>query len=115
MSNPARAKGTRFENEILLHLQQIWPGADRAKSGNFSNDYHGVPIPIEAKFRKRWDILEWVGKLKTAAGGHKWALMLASGDRRISGKNATLMIVDVDFGMELLGCWERSQNGLSAD
>lgn len=106
MSNPSKAKGTRFENEVLEHLRQVWPSADRAKAGNPSNDFHGVPFPVEAKHRKRWEIPKWVRGLRSIAGGDgRWALVVASGDRRSEG-GSTLMIFDIGFAVELLACWK---------
>ncbi len=102
----ARAKGTKFENEVLAGLQTIWPDADRAKAGNPSNDFHGTPFPIEAKHRKRWEIPKWVRLLRGAAGGDdRWALVVASGDRREAESPGTLMVVDWEFGQELLRRW----------
>lgn len=102
----ARAKGTKFENEVLLGLRRVWPDADRAKAGNPSNDFHGVPFPVEAKHRKRWAIPDWVRKLRAVAGDDdRWALVVASGDRRAKD-SSTLMIVDWSFGQDLLEAWE---------
>lgn len=106
----ARAKGTSFENEVLHGLRQIWPDADRAKAGNPSNDFHGLPFPIEAKHRKRWEIPRWVRLLRKVAGGDDhWALVVASGDRRESDSAGTLMVVDWRFGQELLDAWTVNQ------
>ena len=108
--NKARQKGTRFENEVLDGLKNIWSEADRAKAGNPSNDFHGVPFPIEAKHRKRWEIPKWVRLLKAVAGGdNRWALVIASGDRR-EVDSMTLMVVDWDFGQELLQTWEKNDH-----
>lgn len=110
MGNPARAKGTRFENEVLEALQTVWPAADRAKAGNPSNDFHGCPIPVEAKHRKRWDIPAWCRALKAVAGdGERWALVAAPGDRRTLEAPPTIMVVPFNFGVELLGHWERGR------
>ena len=109
MANPAKAKGTRFENEVLELLREVWPSADRAKAGNPSNDFHGIPFPVEAKHRKRWEIPKWVGGLRQVAGGDDmWALVVASGDRRTEG-GSTVVVVDISFAMELLGLWEGYQ------
>ena len=67
---------------------------------------HQTPFPVEAKHRKRWEIPEWVRRIRVAAGGdNQWALVVASGDRRKSD-SATLMIVDWDFGQQLLEAWD---------
>ena len=110
MANPAKAKGTRFENEVLELLRRVWPSADRAKAGNPSNDFHGIPFPVEAKHRKRWEIPKWVGGLRQVAGGDdRWALVVASGDRRSEG-GSTVVVFDINFAMELLGCWENRRH-----
>ena len=113
MANPAKAKGTSFENEVCELLRTIWPDTDRAKAGHPSHDFHGPPFPIEAKHRARWAIPDWVRRIKVVAGGDdRWALVVASGDRRKAGSAGTLMVVDISFGMELLRAWH---DGLSAD
>ena len=84
----ARAKGTKFENEVLLGLRRVWPDA------------------VEAKHRKRWAIPDWVRKLRAVAGDDdRWALVVASGDRRAKD-SSTLMIVDWSFGQDLLEAWK---------
>ena len=105
MSNPARSKGTAFENEVLVALQEIWPGADRAKAGNKSDDFTGVPIPVEAKHRKQWDIREWVRKIRAVAPNYQWAIVAADGDRRLAMSPGTVAIVDAEFLYELLEAW----------
>ena len=111
MVNPARQKGTRFENEVLAGLRTVWPEVDRAKAGNESNDFSGAPFPIEAKHRKRWDIHGWVAKLRKITGGcTRWALVAAPGDRREAGAPPALMIVDFQFGLELLAAWEHAED-----
>lgn len=105
MANPSRSKGTAFENEVLEDLKLIWPEADRAKAGNKSNDFHGIPFPVEAKHRKAWDIRGWVRKIQEVAEDHRWAIVVADGDRRKSSSPGTIAIVDQDFLYELLECW----------
>ena len=113
MGNPSKAKGTKFENEVLDLLRTVWPDADRAKAGNESNDFHGIPLPVEAKHRKRWDIPKWCRMLRAVAGdGERWALVAAPGDRRSSQAPPTIMVVPLPFGIELLDQWER-QRGVS--
>ena len=109
MSNPARSKGTAFENEVLVALQEIWPDADRAKPGNKSNDFVGVPFPVEAKHRKQWDIRDWVRKIRLVAVDmdvdYQWAIVAADGDRRLAMSPGTVAIVDAEFLYELLEAW----------
>jgi len=106
MSNPSKSKGTAFENEVLVALQEIWPDADRAKAGNKSDDFTGVPIPVEAKHRKQWDIRDWVRKIRAVAPDHQWAIVAADGDRRLAGSPGTVAIVDAEFLYELLEAWD---------
>ena len=100
MSNPARSKGTAYENAVLVAQQEIWPDADSAKAGT------GVPIPVEAKHRKQWDIREWVRKIRAVAPDHQWAIVAADGDRRLSMSPGTVAIVDAEFLYELLEAWD---------
>lgn len=107
MSNPAKSKGTSFENEVVELLRPIWPQADRAKAGNPSCDVIGVPIPVEAKHRKAWDLKGWVRKIRAVAPTHRWAIFAADGDRRKAESVGTLMVIDAQFGAELLAHWQR--------
>lgn len=111
MANPSKAKGTAYENELLFDLRRIWPEADRAKTNNPSNDFHGVPFPIEAKHRHRWDLKDWARKIRRVAlhgpSGIAWAIFVADGDRRTADSAPDVMVVDRRFGMELLEAWWR--------
>ena len=129
--NPSKAKGTSYENELLPELRRIFgPGVDRAKAGNESNDFHGVPIPVEAKHRKVWDLKTWVRKIRALtfrpgiqedglAGlpphdyiDDRWAIFAADGDRRRAESIGDVMVVSRKFGMELLDAWwYRQTNG----
>lgn len=106
MSNPSKAKGTAEENRILeRHIRPIWPQADRAKAGNQSNDIVGVPFPIEVKHRKTWALRDWVRKVTAVSDDGRWAVFAGDGDRRLSSSIGTVMIVDANFGTELLHAW----------
>lgn len=111
MTNPSKAKGTSYENELLADLRKIWPDIDRAKSCNESNDFTG-PFPIEAKHRKAWDIRGWVRKIENVSMRRgpfmvhvhykQWAIFAADGDRRLKTSIPDIMIVPREFGMYLL-------------
>ena len=75
MANPSKAKGTKFENELLLKLRQVWPEADRAKANNKSNDL---------------------------SDDGRWALITAHGDRRSATAPPTVMVLPLEFGINLL-------------
>ena len=105
MANKSRRVGTEFENRLLNQLRNVFgEGVDRAKAGNKSDDFHGAPLPIEAKRRKRWEIPLWVRRLRGVARSDEWALFVASRDLRTQeGKDTgTVMVVDWEFGLELL-------------
>jgi hypothetical protein len=115
----AKKKGTAFENELLADLRAVFgPGVDRAKAGNESNDFTGIGFPVEAKHRKTWDLKGWIRKIRpvAAAGAHPalWVLFAADGDRRRGDSVGTVMVVDIHFGMELLGHWAL-HNGLTGE
>lgn len=110
MTNPARKKGTSFENEVLDRLREAFgPTVDRAKAGNKSDDFSGVGFPVEAKHRKSWDLKGWIRKIQPVAAAHAhpklWAIFAADGDRRRNDSVGTVMVVDAEFGYELLECW----------
>ena len=44
-------------------------------------------------------------KIQEVAEDHKWAIVVADGDRRKSSSPGTIAIVDQDFLYELLECW----------
>ena len=102
MANPSKAKGTKFENELLLKLRLVWPEADRAKANNKSNDFHGVPFPVEAKHRKSWAIPAWCRALQEVSDDGRWALVAAAGDRRAANAPPTVMVLPLEFGIDLL-------------
>ena len=108
MSNPSKSKGTAFETKLLEKLQVIWPRLTRAAASSWSNDYTG-PFPIEAKKRKTWAIPEWVRKLRRRAThdrtGNQWCLFVSPGDLRKEADLGDIMIVDADFGIDLLDAW----------
>lgn len=127
MSNPSRAKGTGFENVVLARLRRVFgPGVSRSAAGTESNDFHGVPFPVEAKKRKTLAVPDWVRRIRKVAalassdnyvpgksGWHvegPWAIFVCDGDKRRSGSFGELMIVDANFGEELLLCWN-DENG----
>lgn len=108
MANKSRRVGTEFENKLLQRLRDVFgDGVDRAKAGNKSDDFHGAPFPIEAKRRARWDIPAWVRSLRSVSRGDEWALFVAPRDlRRAEDRSlGTVMVVDWDFGLELLDVW----------
>ncbi|HEY8058751.1 MAG TPA: hypothetical protein VID94_08360 [Acidimicrobiales bacterium] len=105
--NRSKAKGTAYENELLADLRKIWPAADRAKAGNESCDFVGIPFPIEAKHRKAWDLRTWIRKIRKVSTDGCWAIFAADGDRRLATSIGDVMVVDREFGMMLLEAGQR--------
>lgn len=105
MANPPKQKGTAFENEVLQDLQHIWPDADRAKANNESQDLVGTgKWVIECKFRKRWDLFKWIGKIKKVAADYPWVIVAAHGDRRsvVGRQVGTVAVVDWGVFVEMV-------------
>ena len=105
MSNPPKQKGTAFENEVLQAIQHIWPDADRAKANNESQDLVGTgKWVIECKFRKRWNLFDWIPKVKKVAKDDPWVIVAAHGDRRteVGRQVGTVAIVDFDVFVEMV-------------
>lgn len=105
-----RSKGTRWESELLNKLAWIFPNhvitrAGTTKGAADEGDFLGGPFPIEAKSTKTLCIPLWVRKLRAKAATNRWTL-LWHGDRRTAdGKG--LMVVDLEFGLELLKVWDQ--------
>ncbi|HZU73568.1 MAG TPA: hypothetical protein VE990_12435 [Acidimicrobiales bacterium] len=104
-----RSKGTRWETELLNRLAWAFPNHVITRAGttlgaNDEGDFVGGPFPLEAKSTKTLCIPLWVRKLRAKAVTHRWAL-LWHGDRRTADGQG-LMVVDVEFGLELLRSWE---------
>lgn len=97
MANPARQKGTSWENEVLAHLREIYgPGVKRTDDAAVSfrsieADFINIPVMIEAKARETLSVKEWVrGLVRKARAKHNpvgdtvlvpWAIWW-KGDRR---------------------------------
>lgn len=106
MVNKSRRIGTEGENWWLEHLVgQVWPGSDRSSAGTPSNDYHGPPIPVEAKRRKVLEIPKWTRTL-TALYGNRWLLLCSPRDRRRVDRHPDLVVMPVEFAREVLAVWE---------
>ncbi len=128
MSNPSKAKGTHGENEVVALLHSVGlEDAHRTEAGKESWDIRGVgDWVIEVKYRKRWDLFKWIRVIRHVADNEPpktkpigafgtteqistspWAIFAIHGDRRtIDGAEVgAVMIVDADFGAELMKHW----------
>lgn len=111
MANPSKARGTRYENEVLDLVREIWPDADRAKTNNPTCDIVGTDLnALECKHRKTWSIPEWVRKIREK--GPQWALFIGDGDRRRASSAGDIVVFSREFAIELLDLWADWQRGI---
>ena len=78
----ARAKGTKWETELLVPLRRLWgPQVERAplKGTQDQGDFVGVPFQHEAKNTQKPLFLQWA---RTAYKKSVHWVILWSGDRR---------------------------------
>ena len=61
MANPAKQKGTFFESLLVPYYGNFWPDVRRnTLAGNKDiGDIGGLPLPIEAKNCKTFDLAGW--------------------------------------------------------
>lgn len=103
MANPARAKGTKWETELLGRLSKIWPAVERAplKGIQDRGDFVNVPFPVEAKSTKTFLLGSWIPRLRTKAGGGWWVLAYHD-DRRLKNAVGDIAVVPLDMLLALL-------------
>lgn len=106
MSNPSRAKGTRWEVELLARLREVF-GSDvhRAplRGTHDAGDYVGTPIVVEAKSTKVPKFLEWARTCTKAvahhATGSPWWVIAWHGDIRKG--EGPVVVLPLDYWLEL--------------
>lgn len=111
MSNPSKAVGSQNERRLATKLQTVWPSAKRLQGNTKSNDFQGTPLTIEAKCRRVWAIPAWVREIRKVAPDGLWVLFVSPRDMRTVEDKVVgrLMVVDEDFGIELLDAWARTE------
>jgi hypothetical protein len=67
-------------------------------------DYVNTPILVEMKATAQPHFLEWARTCRAKTGSEEWVLVW-KGDLRKSGTRP-LMLVDLDFGLDLLEAWQ---------
>lgn len=116
----AKDKGTAGENQAVdILVAAGFPRADptdptsvgvkRFQGGWESHDIQGAgDWVIEAKWRKRWSVFEWVRKIRRRAAGRPWAIIGIHGDRRtVEGREVgELCIMDAHLAAKLIHHWE---------
>lgn len=111
MSNPSRQKGTSYENKVLARLRRVFgPGVSRSAAGTESNDFHGVPFPVEAKKRKTLAIPAWVRRIRRVAPTREWIIFVSDGDNRRQNSFGEIAVVDARFMQDLLELYNRHWN-----
>lgn len=107
MSNPSRAKGTRFEVELLDVLRDLHgEHVERAplKGTSDAGDFVGVPYLVEAKNTKVPKFLEWTRQCRRKAKEHRnsssWILVW-KGDRRTLLDPEPLVVMPLDLYVEM--------------
>lgn len=101
MSNPSKAKGTRWESAIAAHLRERDLPAHRVVQTGSSDvgDIHGVsPFVIQAKDRR--DVLDGIREgldavqKQAAAAGERWGVVVAKRARKPVGEAYVVMRLD---------------------
>lgn len=109
--NKPRQKGTRGEVYFAERLRRIWPAIERAplKGTRDAGDYVNVSLPVEAKNTAKPLFLAWARRLKVIVTRdqlpNRWVLCWKGDARTVDGE--ALMVVPLDFGLELLELWEQ--------
>lgn len=70
MTNRAKQRGTAFETRLVKYLRENgWPNAERrALSGSADKgDVSGMPVVLEAKAQKSFDLAGWIDEAKAEA------------------------------------------------
>ncbi len=98
MSNPARAKGTRWEVALLNRLRGLFgPLVERAplKGTHDYGDFTGVPWLHEAKHTLKPLFQQWA-RVCEAKAGRGWAIVW-KGDTRTRSGNGPYVLMPLGF------------------
>lgn len=108
MANPSKAKGTGYETKLVGKLRLIWGSCDRAKAGNESCDFVGTGTwTVEAKKRARWDIPDWVRRIRRVSTSGNWVIFIEPGDLRRNGDVGEIAVMDAVTARGLIDLYER--------
>ena len=112
LSNPSKSKGTSYENWVLRRLVRVYgEGVSRSAANTESNDFHGVPWPMECKKRKTLAVPDWVRRIRKVAPSFGWVIWISDGDNRRANSFGEIAIVDANFMEFLLGVYEDKVKG----
>lgn len=103
--NKSKAIGTEGENYVVEQFRRVWPEANRHQTNKPGNDIINVPFPVEVRRRATWEVPAWARSL-AALHGRIWALALVPRDRRLASAPPTLLVLPIEFALEVLEGWD---------
>ena len=103
MTNRSKAKGTRYENEVLVYLHEAgFAEAERSAPGTSYRDFTGTGgLVVEAKCQARPRFSEWVLNMFSRHGGQRWVLVAKIGDGR-TDRGYEVVVMPVADWIELV-------------
>ena len=102
VSNPAKSKGTAYENKILRRFQTIFgSGVTRSAAGTASNDLAGLPWAVECKAGYSCVQTAWI-RNANRHHGRRWLVCWNGGDGRKKDHLGEVSILPTEFLMELM-------------
>jgi Holliday junction resolvase len=107
----ARAKGTKFETDIVNFLKENgYPDAERWGSSNMDlGDIRGVPMVLEAKDHKSMTLAEWCKQAAVSAvkANKLWAVIHK---RARKGTREAYVTMSLEQFVVLMRAYEESLN-----
>lgn len=97
--------GTIGENYVVDLLRRVWPEANRHQTNQPGNDVINIPFPCEIRRRATWEVPAWARSL-SQRHGRVWSLALVPRDRRAATAPPTLLVLPIDFALEVLEAWD---------
>lgn len=107
MSSPSKAKGTRWESQVVSYLRKWWPDIDRRPlSGRYDRGditYGPRGWTIEAKNEQRITLARymWQGRFEADNNNHRYFVVIIKNRR---GRNSTGAVQDA-YALMPLGQW----------
>jgi hypothetical protein len=112
VANPSKAKGTGYESKLVPLLREIWPDCERSSAGKESCDFHATgEWTVEAKKRSRWDIPEWVRRIRKVSVFDQWVIFVEPGNLTTGRAVGEIAVMDADMARTLLERYERWADG----
>lgn len=110
MANPSKAKGTGYETKLVAFLRPIWGAVERSSAGKESCDFTGTGTwVVEAKKRARWDIPDWVRRIRRVAGPNdEWVIFIEPGDLRSNRDLGEIAVMDAHVARAAILAYEEA-------